>query len=75
MEALVTFSFLSFLICEVYFPFEIMTSTSNHCFSFMGNGFTSSSSDDEMMEQLLVDMDRQKHFVFACVVVIANSFN
>lgn len=70
-----TFSFFSFLICEVYFPFEIVTSTSNHRFGFMGNGFISSSSDDEMMEQLLVDMDRQRQFVFACVVVIDNSFN
>jgi hypothetical protein len=75
MEALVTFSFLSFLICEVYFPSTIMTSTSSHPFSFMGNGLASSSSDDEMMEQLLVDMDRQRQFAFACVVVIANSFN
>jgi hypothetical protein len=58
MEAPITFSFFSFLICENYFPFEIMTSTSSHRFSFMGNGFTFSSSDDEMMEQLLVDMDR-----------------
>jgi hypothetical protein len=52
-----------------------MTSTSSHPFSFMGNGLASSSSDDEMMEQLLVDMDRQRQFAFACVVVIANSFN
>jgi len=35
-----------------------MTSTSSHHFSFMGNGFTSFSNDDEMMEQLLVNMDK-----------------
>jgi inosine/xanthosine triphosphate pyrophosphatase family protein len=52
-----------------------MASFSSHGFSFMGGGFNSSSSNDnEMVEQLFVNMDRQRQCVFACVLVVANSF-
>jgi hypothetical protein len=35
---------------------------SSHGFKYMGDGFSSSSSsDDEMLEQLFMGMDRQNH--------------
>jgi hypothetical protein len=43
-----------------------MASFSSHGFSFMGGGFSSSSSNDnEMLEQLFVNMDRQRQCAFA----------
>jgi hypothetical protein len=32
-------------------------------------------SDDEILEQLFVDMDRQRQCDFACAIVGANSFH
>jgi len=53
-----------------------MASSSNHVFNYVGNGLSySSSSDDHIFKQLFVDMDRQKQCAFACVVVVANSFD
>jgi hypothetical protein len=53
-----------------------MASSSNHVFNYIGNGLSySSSSDDQIFKQLFVDVDRQKQCAFACVVVVANSFD
>jgi hypothetical protein len=42
----------------------------------MGDGSSSlSSSDDVILEQLFVDMDRQRQCAFAHVVVVAKSFH
>ncbi len=61
--------------CERYFHLEIMASFSSHGFSSLGGGFSSSfSSDNEMLKQLFVNMDRQRQCAFACVLVAANSF-
>jgi predicted small metal-binding protein len=50
-----------------------MVSSSSHGSSFMGNSFSfSSSSDDEILEQFFVHMDRQKQYVFACAIVVFN---
>jgi hypothetical protein len=52
-----------------------MASFSSHGFSSLGGGFSSSfSSDNEMLKQLFVNMDRQRQCAFACVLVAANSF-
>jgi hypothetical protein len=53
-----------------------MASSSNHVFNYIGDGLSySSSSDDQILEQFFVDMDRQRQCAFACVVVVANSFD
>jgi hypothetical protein len=50
-----------------------MTSSLNHGFSSMGECYSSSSSsDDEILKQLFVDMDRQRQCAFACAIVVAN---
>jgi hypothetical protein len=50
MEAPPTFYFFSFT-CERYFHLEIMASSLSYGFSFMGDGFSSSSSnDDDILE-------------------------
>jgi predicted small metal-binding protein len=55
---------------------EIMASSLSHGFLVLGDGSSSSSScDDEILEQLFVHMDRKKKNVFACVIVVANSFH
>jgi predicted small metal-binding protein len=53
-----------------------MASSSSHGSSSMKNSFClSSSGDDEILEQFFVHMDRQKQFVFACVIVVFNLFH
>jgi len=53
-----------------------MASSSNHVFNFIGEGLNySSSSDDQILEQLFMDMDRQRQRAFACAVVVVNSFD
>ncbi len=53
-----------------------MASSSSHGFSFVGDNCNSSSStNDEILEQLFVDMDRQRGCVFACAIVVDNSFH
>jgi hypothetical protein len=42
----------------------------------MGDGSSFFSlSDDDILEQLFVDMDRHRQCAFACVVIVANSFH
>ncbi len=47
---------------------------SSHGLNSMGDGFnSSSSSNDEILEQLFVNMWRQRQCVFGCAIVVANS--
>ncbi len=48
---------------------EFMASSSNH------GSNSSSSTDDEILEQLFFNMHEQRQCVFACAFVVANSFN
>jgi hypothetical protein len=67
--------FLFISLCERYFHLEIMASFSSHGFTSMWGGLSFfSSSDNEMLEQLFVNMDRQRQCAFARVFVVANSF-
>jgi hypothetical protein len=53
-----------------------MASFSSHGFSSMGNSYSSSSSsDNKILEELFLDLDRQRQCAFACAVVGANSFH
>jgi hypothetical protein len=60
---------------EMYFHLEIMASSSNHGSILMGNSFSFSSCDDEILEQFFMHMDRQRQCVFACAIVVFNLFH
>jgi hypothetical protein len=53
-----------------------MVSSSSHGSKSMEDGFSSlSPSDDEILEQLFVDINKQKQCAFACAIGVANSFH
>ncbi len=62
--------------CESYCHLEIMASSSSYGSKYMRDGFSSSSpSDYEILEQLFVDMDKQRRCAFACAIGVAKSFH
>jgi hypothetical protein len=53
-----------------------MASSSNYGSKFMGDGFSSSSpSDYEILDQLFMDIHKQRQCAFACAIGVANSFH
>jgi hypothetical protein len=53
-----------------------MASSSSYGFKSMRDGFSSSSpSDYEILEQLFVDMDKQRRCAFACAIGVTKSFH
>jgi len=68
------FSFSLLTQIEGFSHLEIMASFSNHDSSTFGsNSSSSSSSSDDGMQEMFVDMDRQKQCAFAVVIIAANS--
>jgi hypothetical protein len=80
-----SFYFFFSLLTQVegFYHLESMTSSSNHgssstrnSFSTFGsNSFGFSSSSDDGMQEMFVDMDKQKQCAFATAVIVANSFD
>lgn len=68
--------FFSFLTRERVFHLEAMASFSSHGFSFTKDNYiSSSSSDDEIIQEMFANMNSKKQYVSVATIVIANSYD